>query len=187
MSGALADLQNAADLSRRAGRRHHSFRVAGLARDRAGGGLCPPIPALSAGSRPAQSAAGAAVQLAPGAHILSATIDARQAGAACPDAVWREVDIIDLASGKLTAQVKDGRSREAAALPARLRDEMARQARSAFPRECCGLIEGLGEDGAFRATRCIRRTIWPQQPTDLRSILRIISPLRERRGRVATI
>ena len=38
-------------------------------------------------------------------------------------------------------------------LPAALEAEIARQAAAAFPRECCGLIEGARVDDDFRATR----------------------------------
>ena len=37
-------------------------------------------------------------------------------------------------------------------IPQVLRDELERQARAAFPRECCGLIEGTKEDATFRAS-----------------------------------
>ncbi|HEY2071202.1 MAG TPA: M67 family metallopeptidase [Rhizomicrobium sp.] len=33
-----------------------------------------------------------------------------------------------------------------------LRDQIVAEARAAFPRECCGLIEGVREDGAFEIT-----------------------------------
>jgi proteasome lid subunit RPN8/RPN11 len=36
-------------------------------------------------------------------------------------------------------------------LPGALKAEIARQARMAFPAECCGLIAGTGESGQFRA------------------------------------
>ncbi|HWA03136.1 MAG TPA: M67 family metallopeptidase [Rhizomicrobium sp.] len=36
-------------------------------------------------------------------------------------------------------------------LPARLREQIATEARAAFPRECCGLIEGLREGCVVRA------------------------------------
>jgi proteasome lid subunit RPN8/RPN11 len=39
-------------------------------------------------------------------------------------------------------------------LPGALRDEIARQAKSAFPRECCGLIEGMRE-GDFHVARML--------------------------------
>jgi proteasome lid subunit RPN8/RPN11 len=38
-------------------------------------------------------------------------------------------------------------------LPAALQDQIAREARAAFPGECCGLIEGLRSAGRFQATR----------------------------------
>ena len=37
-------------------------------------------------------------------------------------------------------------------LPETLAAELARQARTAFPAECCGLVEGFAEDKQFRAT-----------------------------------
>lgn len=37
-------------------------------------------------------------------------------------------------------------------LPVLLRDAIAQAAKAAFPRECCGLIEGLQEGETFRAT-----------------------------------
>jgi proteasome lid subunit RPN8/RPN11 len=37
-------------------------------------------------------------------------------------------------------------------LPTALRAQIAREARLAFPRECCGLIEGLRDGAAVRAT-----------------------------------
>ena len=36
-------------------------------------------------------------------------------------------------------------------LPAELRAQFADEARAAFPHECCGLIEGVREDGGARA------------------------------------
>jgi proteasome lid subunit RPN8/RPN11 len=38
-------------------------------------------------------------------------------------------------------------------LPAALQDQIAREARAAFPGECCGLIEGLRSADHFQATR----------------------------------
>ena len=38
------------------------------------------------------------------------------------------------------------------ALPTTLRAQIAREARAAFPRECCGLIEGLRDGAAVRVT-----------------------------------
>ena len=40
---------------------------------------------------------------------------------------------------------------ESLALPAALRGQLEREARAAFPRECCGLIEGRREGPAARA------------------------------------
>jgi proteasome lid subunit RPN8/RPN11 len=37
------------------------------------------------------------------------------------------------------------------ALPVSLQDQIAREARAAYPRECCGLLEGAAEDEGFRA------------------------------------
>jgi desampylase len=37
------------------------------------------------------------------------------------------------------------------ALPVLLQQRIAREALDAFPRECCGLIEGINENGALRA------------------------------------
>ncbi len=36
-------------------------------------------------------------------------------------------------------------------LPARLQERIAREALAAYPRECCGLIEGINENGMLRA------------------------------------
>ena len=36
-------------------------------------------------------------------------------------------------------------------LPARLQERITREALAAFPRECCGLIEGINENGTLRA------------------------------------
>ena len=36
-------------------------------------------------------------------------------------------------------------------LPARLQERIAREALAAFPRECCGLIEGINENGTLHA------------------------------------
>jgi proteasome lid subunit RPN8/RPN11 len=38
-------------------------------------------------------------------------------------------------------------------LPEELGADIARSAKSAFPSECCGLVEGSAEKGGFRATR----------------------------------
>ena len=59
-------------------------------------------------SAPAAGAA-AAIQLAPGAHILSAATDAGKLILHVQTGAGSEVDIIDLSTGKLTAQVKDGK------------------------------------------------------------------------------
>ena len=53
--------------------------------------------------------AAAGVQLAPGAHILSATTDAGKLVLRVQTPQGSEVDIVDLASGKLVSQVKDGK------------------------------------------------------------------------------
>ncbi len=37
-------------------------------------------------------------------------------------------------------------------LPATVRDQLLAEARSAFPNECCGLLEGAREDEAIRVT-----------------------------------
>ena len=50
----------------------------------------------------------AAIQLAPGAHIVSATADAGKLVLHVNTPAGSEVDIFDLADGKLTSQVKDG-------------------------------------------------------------------------------
>ena len=40
----------------------------------------------------------------------------------------------------------------ALALPLALRSQLAREAQAAFPRECCGLIEGASDGERFVAT-----------------------------------
>jgi hypothetical protein len=56
------------------------------------------------------TAAGAAVRviLAPGAHIVSATSDAGKLVLQVQTPQGAEVDVMDLGTGRLTAQVKDG-------------------------------------------------------------------------------
>jgi proteasome lid subunit RPN8/RPN11 len=39
-------------------------------------------------------------------------------------------------------------------LPRALREQIAREARAAHPAECCGLIEGLRDEGKARALAC---------------------------------
>jgi hypothetical protein len=48
------------------------------------------------------------VTLAPGAHIVSASADAGKLVLHIQTPKGGEVDVFDLASGKLTSQVKDG-------------------------------------------------------------------------------
>jgi hypothetical protein len=55
----------------------------------------------------ASSSSAAAVQLSPGAHIVSATTDAGKLVLHVATPSGGEVDIFDLATGRLTAQVKD--------------------------------------------------------------------------------
>ena len=50
----------------------------------------------------------ASLQLAPGAHIVSATTDAGKLVLQVVTPAGSEIDIFDLATGKRTAQVKDG-------------------------------------------------------------------------------
>ena len=52
--------------------------------------------------------AAASLQLAPGAHIVSASTDAGKLVLQVTTPAGSEVDIFDLATGKRTAQVKDG-------------------------------------------------------------------------------
>jgi hypothetical protein len=54
------------------------------------------------------SMAAATVTLAPGSHIISASSDAGKLVLHVQTPAGSEVDVMDLASGKLTAQVKDG-------------------------------------------------------------------------------
>jgi len=54
------------------------------------------------------SDAGASLQLAPGAHIVSASADAGKLVLHVTTPQGSEVDIFDLATGKRTAQVRDG-------------------------------------------------------------------------------
>ena len=53
--------------------------------------------------------AAAGVQLAPGAHILSATTDAGKLVLHVQTPQGAEVDIVDLASGKLVSRVKESK------------------------------------------------------------------------------
>jgi hypothetical protein len=50
----------------------------------------------------------AAVQLAPGAHIVSASTDAGKLVLHVQTPAGAQVDVFDLATGRLTSQVKDG-------------------------------------------------------------------------------
>ncbi len=50
---------------------------------------------------------GVAVQLAPGAHIISASTDAGKLVLHVTTPSGSEVDVFDLATGQLTSQVKD--------------------------------------------------------------------------------
>jgi hypothetical protein len=52
--------------------------------------------------------AAASLQLAPGAHIVSASTDAGKLVLQITTPQGSEVDVFDLATGKRTAQVKDG-------------------------------------------------------------------------------
>ena len=52
--------------------------------------------------------AAATVQLTPGAHIVSATTDAGKLVLHVTTPSGAEVDVFDLATGKLTSQVKEG-------------------------------------------------------------------------------
>ena len=56
----------------------------------------------------ASLAAAAGVMLAPGAHIVSATADSGKLVLHVQTPKGGEVDVFDLATGKLSAQVKDG-------------------------------------------------------------------------------
>jgi hypothetical protein len=56
----------------------------------------------------ASMAAAVGVTLAPGAHIVSASADAGKLVLHIQTPKGGEVDVFDLASGKLTSQVKDG-------------------------------------------------------------------------------
>jgi len=60
----------------------------------------------SAPQAPAPAGAAASITLAPGARILSATTDAGKLVLHVATPTGSEVEIIDLATGKLTAQVK---------------------------------------------------------------------------------
>jgi hypothetical protein len=60
----------------------------------------------AAASAPLQAGAAAAITLAPGARIVSATTDAGKLVLHVQTPSGGEVEIIDLASGKLTGQVK---------------------------------------------------------------------------------
>lgn len=53
------------------------------------------------------SSSAAAVQLAPGAHIISASTDAGKLVLHVTTPSGSEVDVFDLATGQLTSQVKD--------------------------------------------------------------------------------
>jgi hypothetical protein len=52
--------------------------------------------------------AAASIILAPGAHIVSASTDAGKLVLHVQTPQGAEVDVMDLATGRLTAQVKDG-------------------------------------------------------------------------------
>ena len=45
------------------------------------------------------------------------------------------------------------------ALPEALRLRLLQEARAAFPRECCGLVEGLRSGDAFRVRRKLIRLV----------------------------
>ena len=62
-----------------------------------------------AGKAGSAAIAGAGLQLAPGAHIVSATTDAGKLVLHVQTPQGSEVDIIDLATGKLLSQIKDGK------------------------------------------------------------------------------
>jgi hypothetical protein len=57
---------------------------------------------------PAPAAGAASLQLAPGAHIVSAGSDAGKLILHVQTPAGGEVDIIDLATGKLTSRIEDG-------------------------------------------------------------------------------
>jgi hypothetical protein len=63
---------------------------------------------MHGGSGEIASDAAATVTLAPGAHIVSATSDAGKLVLHVQTPAGSEVDVMDLATGKLTAKVKDG-------------------------------------------------------------------------------
>ena len=104
--------------------------------------------APTAGRHP--SGAAASVILAPGAHIVSAATDAgklvlhvqtpagRRGG--CHGPRHRPAD-----------GTGEGRPEMKLVLPAALQEQIAREALAAFPRECCGLIEGVDGTGRLRA------------------------------------
>jgi hypothetical protein len=64
-----------------------------------------PAPMAIAGT---VSGAAASIVLAPGAHIVSATADAGKLVLQVQTPQGAEVDVMDMATGRLTAQVKDG-------------------------------------------------------------------------------
>jgi len=66
-------------------------------------------PAPMAATAVAADGAAVRVMLAPGAHIVSMATDAGKLVLHVQTAQGAEVDILDLATGRLTAQVKDGR------------------------------------------------------------------------------
>jgi desampylase len=49
--------------------------------------------------------------------------------------------------------VRPSLHRESFLLAAELEEQLAAEARAAFPRECCGLIEGVRRDGVIEALR----------------------------------
>ena len=63
---------------------------------------------MHAGRDEIATTAAAAVTLAPGAHIISASSDAGKLVLHVQTPAGGEVDVMDLATGRLTAQVKDG-------------------------------------------------------------------------------
>jgi hypothetical protein len=67
-----------------------------------------PAPMAAVATMPAVGGAAASVILAPGAHIVSVATDAGKLVLHVQTPEGAEVDIMDLGSGRLTAQVKDG-------------------------------------------------------------------------------
>jgi amino acid transporter len=63
---------------------------------------------MHAGPAETGTASAASVTLAPGAHIVSAGSDAGKLILHVATPTGSEVDVMDLATGKLTSQVKDG-------------------------------------------------------------------------------